>query len=114
MKKFLVSSIILLFLVGCGGGSSSSSNDQNDPNFDPYPNDQVDDNIIQDDSNTTEVISEATMLKPSNILAVFEKYGYTFSTLNLQTSFRGSVDYQTYMYFTNQSNTVALLGDYVY
>ena len=114
MKKFLLSSIVLLFLVGCGGGSSSSSNDQNDPNFDPYPNDQVDDNTTQNDTNTTEVISEITTLKPSNILAVFEKYGYTFSTLNLQTSFRASVDYQTYMYFTTQNNTVALLGDYVY
>ncbi|MBN2825117.1 MAG: VCBS domain-containing protein [Campylobacterales bacterium] len=126
MQKIVLSIILMIIMANCGGSSNSpavadtnnstanTTQDSNN-NLTPYPNDSTTQipTVIEAESSYEE-LNNTTTLTPNVVAQAIEEAGYSFEGLNLENLFRGSVDYQTYLYLTNQTNTIAILGNYVY
>ncbi len=124
MKTLIITLTTILILAGCGSGNSIplDQNISNEPNTTSYQTPiqyPSQDNL--GDTNQTVLIptsstelNDTTPLTATNVGDAIKKAGYSFDGLNLDTLFRGTVDYEKYIYLTSKNSTVAILGNYVY
>jgi VCBS repeat-containing protein len=120
MKKFFYSAIVMIFIIGCGGSTSTTTSTSTDnssassPSQYPTVNKTTRSEITNEETNLSEEYNATTPLTPYIINRVIERNGYSFDSFNLESVFRGEVNYEKYMYFSSKSMTVAILGNYVY
>ncbi|MBN2825116.1 MAG: VCBS domain-containing protein [Campylobacterales bacterium] len=121
MKKFILVALLALGIIGCGGNRTENDTSLNETTNNvavvEYPtrsivHDNIDDtNYIHNDM----MESESTSLTIPIVVKALQDAGYTITPLSLnQSALRGEVDYQTYLYMTNKTQTVAILGAYTY
>jgi len=119
MKQFILTTLLALVLLNCGGSRNTDDENNQTAQIDDtaflrdYPNVQA---VTTDsDANTSDELNTSTLVTTTGIIVTALKdAGYEITLLDLSSPFRGELDYDTYMYLTNQSSTIAVLGDYVY